>query len=218
MRPWPVIVALKLSCAATVSAQPWVPAQGEGVVSITYQNYYVTGHFNPQGQENKNGATHAKALIAELDFGLTDTVGLIVTLPFISSKYTGPPVYFVGGIPTLPGPLDDGTYHGAFQDLRVEVRRLFFAGPIATAPFIGYTVPTHAYETQGEAVPGNTGRNCRSALPPAWISVASCRGPTLTDGTRSRPPNASTTFHPFAATSIWRWAIQRHPGSPFADW
>jgi hypothetical protein len=82
-----------------------------------------------------------------------------VNLPFIESKYTGPPVYFVGGVETHPGPLDDGTYHGAFQDLRVEVRRLFWAGPIPVAPFIGASFPTHDYETVGEAVPGRHRRD-----------------------------------------------------------
>jgi len=57
------------------------------------------------------------------------------------------------------GPLDDGTYHGAFQDLRVEVRRLFWAGPIPVAPFIGASFPTHDYETVGEAVPGRHRRD-----------------------------------------------------------
>ena len=156
MRPrrvWTAVL-VQLACVATVSAQPWVPPQGEGTVSVTYQNYYVVGHFDPHGHENVNGATHAKVLLAELDFGLTDTLALTISLPFIATKYTGPPVYLVGGIPTYPGPLDDGTYHGAFQDLRVEARRIWWGGPIAVAPFAGVSVPTHEYETHGEAVPG----------------------------------------------------------------
>jgi len=148
------VVGVQLGCATSLSAQPWVPPRGEGTVSLTYQNYYVTGHFDLQGRENKNGPTHTKAVAAELDYGVTDTVGLSVSLPFIASKYTGPPSYFVAGIETFPGPLDDGSYHAAFQDFRVEVRRLFLTGPVAVAPFIGAAFPTHDYETVGEAVPG----------------------------------------------------------------
>ncbi len=147
-------VLVQLASAVTLYAQPWVPPQGEGTVSLTYQNYYVRGHFNVQGQPNINGATHAKALVAEIDFGLTDTIGLTVAVPFIATKYTGPDEYVVGGFVTEPGPLDDRTYHGAFQDLRVEARRVCWAGPVAIAPLAGVTIPTHAYETRGEAVPG----------------------------------------------------------------
>jgi hypothetical protein len=85
---------------------------------------------------------------------VTDTIGFSVSLPFIASKYTGPPSYFVGPFETFPGPLDDGSYHAAFQDLRVEARRMFLTGPLALTPFIGGLFPTHDYETVGEAVPG----------------------------------------------------------------
>jgi hypothetical protein len=148
------IAAIHVAFAAPVGAQPWVPPQGEGTVSVTYQNYYVTGHYNAQGQKNTNGATHAKAIITDIDFGITDTIGVTVSLPFIASKYTGPPVYRVGGIPTYPGPLDDGAYHGTFQDVRVEARRVCWAGPVAFAPLAAVVIPTHEYETHGEAVAG----------------------------------------------------------------
>jgi hypothetical protein len=121
---------------------------------LTYQNYDVVGHYDRQGHKNTNGGTHTQTLITELDYGVTDTIGLTVSLPFIASKYTGPPSYFVGPFETLPGPLDDGSYHAAFQDLRVEARRMFLKGPLAVAPFIGGLFPTHDYQTIGEAVPG----------------------------------------------------------------
>jgi hypothetical protein len=102
-----------------------------------------------------------------------------VSLPFIASKYTGPPTYFVGPHETHPGPLDDGRYHGAFQDVRVEMRRLFWAGSVPVAPFVGASFPTHKYETIGEAVPGrhrrdfqfgvNTGFDLDRVLPGSYV-------------------------------------------------
>jgi hypothetical protein len=145
---------VQLASAAPLHAQPWVPPEGEGTVSLTYQNYYVTGHYDVRGNTNTNGATHAKAMIAEVDFGLSDTIALTVTLPYIAAKYTGPEEYVVGGIPTHPGPLDDRRYHGAFQDVRVEARRLWWTGPVAFAPLASVSIPTHDYETHGEAVVG----------------------------------------------------------------
>jgi hypothetical protein len=149
-----MIVIIQLASVAPLHAQPWVPPRGEGTLSLTYQNYYVIGHFDVFGGRNDNGATHAKAMLADVDFGLSDTVGVTVTLPYIATKYTGPEEYKVGGIITHPGPLDDRTYHSAFQDVRVEVRRVCWAGPVAFAPMVAVTIPTHDYETRGEAVPG----------------------------------------------------------------
>jgi hypothetical protein len=150
-----MMAIIQLASIAPLQAQPWVPPQGEGTVSLTYQNYYVIGHFDVFGGKNVNGATHAKAMLADVDFGLSDTVGLTVTVPYIATKYTGPDDYIVGTIHTHPGPLDeDRRYHAAFQDVRVEIRRVCWAGPVAVAPVIAVTIPTHDYETRGEAVPG----------------------------------------------------------------
>jgi hypothetical protein len=152
------VLGVQLAGAATLGAQAWVPPAGEGTVSVTYQNYYVTGHFDPAGRPTKNGGTHSSAVVAELEYSVTDTIGLSVSLPLIASKYTGSSSYIVRGIPTFPGPLDDGSYHAAVQDLRVEARRVFEAGPVAVAPFVGAIIPTHDYQTAGEAVPGRNRR------------------------------------------------------------
>ncbi len=123
---------------------------------MTYQNYYVKGHYvGAEGiPTTDTGATHSKSLVAEVDWGLPKSIGLTISVPYIASKYTGPSVYKVMGIETTPGPLDDGFYHGAFQDLHLEVRRMIESGRVAIAPLGGITLPTHEYETQGEAVPG----------------------------------------------------------------
>jgi hypothetical protein len=153
-----VAVTQGWSCSI-LEAQAWIPTEGDGTVSLTYQNYDVAGHYDALGRKNNNGGTQSHVVVAEVDYGVTDTIGLTVSLPFIASKYTGPPVYFVGGVETHPGPLDDGTYHGAFQDVRVEVRRLFWAGSIPVAPFVSASFPTHDYQTAGEAVPGRHRRD-----------------------------------------------------------
>ena len=158
-----------------------MPAQGEGSVSLTYQNYDVVGHYDVFGHKNNNGGTHSQSIVPEIDYGLTDNLGLTLSLPFIASKYTGPPVYFVGGHETHPGPLDDGSYHAAFQDVRIEIRRLFWTKSIAVAPFGGLSLPTHDYETVGEAVPGrhrrdyqvgaSAGTDLGGAAPTAYVQV-----------------------------------------------
>jgi hypothetical protein len=150
---------LSFQLAATLFAQAAVPDRGEGTLSFTYQHYDVVGHFDVHGHTNSNGSTQSQALVTDLDYGVWDGFGLLVTLPFIASKYTGPPSYFVGPYLTHPGPLDDGAYHAAFQDVRVELRRRWWAGPVPITPFIGGSFPTHDYETVGEAVPGRHRRD-----------------------------------------------------------
>ena len=154
-----LLAALLLCSAAVVSAQASIPDRGEGTVTLTYENYVVSGHFDVQGRENTNGGTRSHAIVTEVDYGVAEHLGLIVSLPFIASKYTGPPSYFVGPYQTFPGPLDDGNYHAAAQDVRVEIRRRWWAGPVPFAPFVGVSFPTHDYETIGEAVPGRHRRD-----------------------------------------------------------
>jgi len=147
-------LACALACAAPGAAQATTPPPGEGSVWVTYQAYKHTGHFDKDGQKNTNGATESQVVLVGFDIGLPRLFALNVTLPAIASKYTGPDVYFVGGIETHPGPLDDRTYHAAIQDLRIEARRMFGLGRVAVAPFVSVGMPSHEYETQGEAVPG----------------------------------------------------------------
>jgi hypothetical protein len=171
------VLGVQLGCAAILRAQAWVPPRGEGTVSLTYENYDVIGHFDSQGRANTNGGTRSQSLITELDYGATDTIGFSLSLPFIASKYTGPPSYFVGPFVTFPGPLDDGSYHAAFQDLRIEARRMFLTGPLAVTPFIGGLFPTHDYETVGEAVPGRHRREIQLGA-----SASARLDPSLGDG------------------------------------
>jgi hypothetical protein len=165
--------------APALHAQALVPDRGEGMLTLTYQNYDVVGHYNVHGHKNTNGGSQSHVLLMELDYGILEKVGLTLGLPFIASKYTGPPSYFVGPYLTHPGPLDDRTYHAAFQDLRVEVRRQWWAGPVPVTPFVEASVPTHDYETVGEAVPGrhrrdmqvgaNTALDLDRILPGAYV-------------------------------------------------
>jgi hypothetical protein len=101
--------AIQIAAPSAAAAQAWVPANGEGSVTVSYQNYYNTGHYDRSSRETPNGATHSKSVLVDVNYGLTDTLAISVNLPFVSAKYVGPrPSYFVGPFETFPGPLDDG--------------------------------------------------------------------------------------------------------------
>lgn len=95
----------------------------------------------------------------EVSYGLTDRLTATVGLPFISSRLTGS---FPAGVAL--GPLDDGQYHGDFQDVRADLRWQIRAQPIALTPVIGVNVPSHHYEVIGEAVPGKRTREVFAGL------------------------------------------------------
>ena len=80
-------------------------------------------------------------------------------LPFIASRLTGS---FPAGVAL--GPLDDGRYHGDFQDVRADLRWQIRAQPIALTPVLGVNVPSHRYEVIGEAVPGKRTREVFAGL------------------------------------------------------
>jgi hypothetical protein len=204
MQMLPTVVmaaALYGSSGSTLHAQAWVPSEGDGTVSFTYQNYDVAGHYDAQGHKNNNGGTQSHAAVAELDYGLTDAIGLTVSLPLVVSKYTGPPVYFVGGVETHPGPLDDGHYHGAFQDLHIAARWLIWAGPIPVAPFIAATLPTHDYETSGEAVPGRHRRDVQIGAS-AGGNLDRLRTGAYVDGRYGYAAAEKTDGFPFTRSNI----------------
>lgn len=211
---WTVLTAVAVyGCSSSeLQAQAWVPSKGDGTVSVTYQNYDVAGHYDAMGHKNNNGGTQSHAVIAEVDYGLTDAIGLTASLPFVSSKYTGPPVYFVGGLETHPGPLDDGDYHGALQDLHLAARWLFWLGTIPVAPFIAATLPTHDYETAGEAVPGRHRRDVQIGAS-AGANLDRLRTGAYVDGRYGYTATEKTDGFPFTHSNIdleIGWPVRSH--------
>src|ERR1700687_2940262 len=81
--------------AAAVSAQAWLPPQGEASLSLGYGNVFVTKHFlggfnHPSDSiQTDGGHIRAQSFGTELGYGLTDRINLSVGIPFILSKYYG---------------------------------------------------------------------------------------------------------------------------------
>ena len=141
-----LVSAALLSAAPRVAeAQAWLPAPGEGTVSIQWQNVFSKDHFVPTTAVDI-GHIESHALVFDVTYGLTDKVAVDLSLPFITSKYDGPEPH--------PTALDDGAYHGALQDFRLAVRYNLRAGRFAVTPYIGSILPSHNYEYYAHAAPG----------------------------------------------------------------
>src|SRR4051812_39311150 len=108
-----VVASVVLSAVPRgAQAQAWLPAAGEGTVSIQWQNVFSRDHFVPTTPVDI-GHIESHAVVFDVTYGLTDKVAVDVSLPFIASKYDGPQPH--------PTALDDGAYHGAVQDFRLAV-------------------------------------------------------------------------------------------------
>jgi len=146
-------LALALAVPSGAAAQAWLPMKGEGSLAATASGYGYNGHFDSDGRRDPFGGTHARSLAVEIAYGITDRLAVTGGLPFITTRLSGS---FPPGVPL--GPLDDGHYHGDFQDFRMDLRFMAVAGPLALTPVLGVNIPSHRYEVVGEAVPGKRTR------------------------------------------------------------
>jgi hypothetical protein len=108
----------------------------------------------------------------EVGYSITDRLSARANLPYQNAKYVGAGAHMF--------PVDDGSYHGTFTDLRFDARYNVLNGPIALTPFLATILPSHHYEYFGHAVNGmdlkqflvGTGFGLRSNsfLPKAYLS------------------------------------------------
>ena len=166
-----------VALARSASAQAVVPPKGEGNVTITYGGVLATGHLGPDGTRPSTaaGRDHYRShvLMSDVEFGLTNRVALSVSLPFIASRYDGE-VPHRQGVRGLPTTVDDGTYHGNYQDFRFGARVNLRARPLMITPFVDAIIPSHHYESRGHSV---SGLDLRALV--LGTSVARSLDPTL---------------------------------------
>jgi hypothetical protein len=155
-----VVVSLLVTSVATPArAQAWLPAQGEGSVSVVYQDVFVRDHFSGTTRTDA-GQIWSKAMVLDVTYGVTDNLAITFAVPWTTARYDGnrqhPLADLSGTTPTFYGiqPLDDGTYHGTFTDLRFDVRYNITKKWLVLTPFIGTTTPSHQYTSFAHAAPG----------------------------------------------------------------
>ena len=162
---WGVFVCLVLiSCQFlfTISshAQAWLPPKGIGTVSLAYKNFYVTDHTDKDGKAFDLGEIRHHHLDMDVEYGVTNRLALNLTVPLSFGNYTGTAPHRdpAGHLEFL----DDGTYHGGFQDFRLGGRfNLVRYTPVVITAFIEGIIPSHDYVTFAHAA---LGRNLRELL------------------------------------------------------
>lgn len=140
---------------STVFAQAWVLPRGQGTVSVLYHHVFVQDHLFAGGVPRDVGQIRTHILSVDIEYGLTDRWSLRALLPYVAAKYTGQrPHEHLGASPPGFHQLDDGTTHGAVQDLRVEASYAAAEFPVAIAPFVALRLPTHNYEVFAHSAVG----------------------------------------------------------------
>lgn len=151
-----VISLLTLAIPNNLSGQAFVPLRGEGTITTGYQYMSVHKHLQGDGTRFLAGRIYSQSMSVTVDYGVTDKLAASFALPYIASMYKGFNAHNPGtlAVPNNQKFLDDGTYHGAFQDVGFGVRYNVALRPVAITPFIAVNIPSHDYVFYAHTAPG----------------------------------------------------------------
>ena len=135
----------------------------QGTVSSSYQAVVTGGQHGvsgtwfanaPQLAELPNDRTETHALVWYVEYGLTNRIAVHSSLPYMQVRYEGP-IPHTEGFDGQPSTLDDGSYHGAFQDFYGGIRFKLLESPrFALTPFAEVIIPSHQYESLAQSAVG----------------------------------------------------------------
>jgi hypothetical protein len=155
-----VVLPLAAALAPGIaSAQAWLPDEGRLNTSLVFNNQLYTAHWTSTGDTAPGINVRADTLALLGSYGITDRLMVSGALPYIRTRYKGPPTHRPPGTPpgTPPHPgfeVDDGSWHGYLTDLRVGLHYQLLEQPFALAPFVALVTPVTDYPTRGHAAPG----------------------------------------------------------------
>jgi hypothetical protein len=135
-----------LVSAPAVFAQAWVPARGEGAVSLSTQQLNVKKHLAGSTVRDA-GHINTVVVLTDVTYGLTDKVAVDLAVPVVSSTYSG--------LKPHPGTdVDNGKLHSSLTDLRFSVRYNVSRKGAVITPYVGSIIPSHDYPYYGHAAAG----------------------------------------------------------------
>jgi hypothetical protein len=166
---------LLLARPMSTQAQAWLPAEGEGQLTYTYQNIFVRDHLDYLGKKFDPGHIRTHTQTLSLEYGVTNKLALDGDITYVASRFLGP-------YPAVPhGPVDTGSYHPTFQDFRIGIRYNLLHGPVVVSPLVAVVIPTHDYETRGHSAVGrhlrelqlgvDVGRDLEDILPRSYVQA-----------------------------------------------
>ena len=137
-----------------------------GFISMGYQQLYSHGDYGgpqlPTGQfVGKNaGNVHFNSLQLEAGYFVADRWEIYLAIPYIESKYSG--IYFHPQLPCPPNcqptKIDDGSYHGFWQDWDAGLRYHTDLNGYLVTPSFDLYVPSNNYPFYGQSIGQRTTR------------------------------------------------------------
>ena len=156
--PFPIAAALLVLTARASAGQAYIPSAGDGTVSVSFQSVHTSSQSDVNGVKGDPETTDTRAVLWQVEYGLTERIAVHASLPVIFGRYEGLNPHTVGRN-LQPSDLDNGTYHGGFQDFYVGVRYGLVQSPgLAVAPFVEAIIPSHRYETLAQSAVGRDQR------------------------------------------------------------
>lgn len=153
--------------------QAWVAPKHTGYFASSYLNelsdktYFSDGKTSRPNPvtgvlENNSGEMRTQGVYFDFGYSLTDKFAVTASIPYMAKKYNPPrgqdPFAPYAGRHLFPDgtvPLDDGHYHGSFQDIGLRLRYNLTARPFMITPYVEYNTPSHDYLFFSHATPGN---------------------------------------------------------------
>lgn len=167
-----ICVLFLLGVANFSYGQAWISPKHTGAISISYlndfsnkdyfghgENFIITpvdvtapdGTFYPKGTKlDQFGEVRTQGVYFDFAYSFTDKLAVSASLPYLAPKYTvssdATNAFFAPHrFPDGSIQLDDGHYHGSFQDIGLRVRYNLTTRPFQITPFAEYNTPSHDY-------------------------------------------------------------------------
>ncbi|MBT8078884.1 MAG: hypothetical protein KJO31_09895 [Gammaproteobacteria bacterium] len=125
---------------------------------IEYQ-YVRSGSIDFNDDQIDLGRTDTHVYILSGVYSLNDRWKIFGSIPYVQKRHKGalahdPNVDFFAYTPPDLRVVDDGAYHGDFQDIYVGTQFLAVDGPLSVSPYISFGTPMSDYPIYGNAIIG----------------------------------------------------------------
>lgn len=149
-------------------AQAFTLPRGVGALNVAFQYYDDTGRRFTDATRRSVGPTETVTVFLEVDYGVSDRLATTLGLPYIFARWLGGPPP-----PPVPyAPSDEcHCWNSTFQDFVFTARYRLGDDPWAVTPLVRYTLPSHGYDYQAEAVAGFHRKELALGLNAAWRPV-----------------------------------------------